>query len=122
MTYRVNVTHTIGDFANDLASIPVKFASEAPVIVRRNVEQGNKLAQANARARSGPHGRLYYKRLTGEMTGLMRGEYGPHGDPQVFVGAGYRSGAPNLDLPLSADVIGPKLAKDVRDLLDRLFW
>lgn len=123
MTYRATVAHSIGDLADDLAAIPVKFTVRASGAVKNNVEAGNKLAQSHARARSGPHGKLYYKRLSGEMTGPMTGEYGPTGVVEGnAVGAGWRTSGPNLDLPNSADVIGPKLAKDVGDILDGLFW
>lgn len=117
----VRVTHGIDDLRSDLAGIPPRMYREGSKIVRKNTRAGNKIAQGFARAASGPHGALYYKRLTAEMVGPLEGEYGPHagGTP---VGAGYRHGPPNTDLEKSMDVIGPKLAKDVGDMLDGLFW
>lgn len=119
---RVRVQHGIDDLASDLAAIPVKFAKKAPGVVARNAREGNKIAQRLARSKAGPHGKNYYKRLTSEMTGPLTAEYGPEGDPKTeFVGVGFRSGE-NLDLPNSADLIGPKFAADVLDTADGLFW
>ena len=119
---RVNVRHTIGDLASDLAKIPPKAATGLAKAVRENAKEGNRIAVRFARERSGPHGKLYYKRLSAEMLGPYSWEYGPEGSPKTeFVGAGFRSGV-NLDLPNSADLIGPKLADDVGDVVDSLFW
>lgn len=116
----IRVTHSIGDLASDMAAIPVKFARKAPGVVKRNVTEGNKIAQGFARERSGPHGKAYWKRLSAEMTGPLTGEYGPH-DGGTPVGAGYRTSAPNMDLPNSADLIAPKFAKDVGDAAEEAF-
>lgn len=123
MTYNIRVVHTIDSLFDDLRNMPAKEAVALPKIVKANVTRGNKLAQNFSRERSGPHGKAFHKRMSGEMTGPTSGEYGPEGAPKTnFVGAGFRNSAPNMDLPDSADIIGPKLAKDVRDMLDRLFW
>ena len=117
---RVIVHNDLSDLAADMRAIPAKFKAKAPGVVRKNVSAGNKIAQGIARARSGPHGKAYWKRLTAEMTGPLEGEYGPH-DGGTPVGGGWRHGR-NTDLPPSADQIGPKFAKDVGDLADGLFW
>ena len=115
--------HTIDDLADDLRAIAARAPGDLSRTVKRNVEAGNKLAQRNAREKSGRHGKAFYKRFTAEMTGKLEGEYGPEGFPKSeFVGAGFRHGGINTDLPRSADVQGPKLAADVRDLLDKWFW
>ena len=116
---RVVVHNDLSDLAADMRAIPSKFKAKAPGVVRKNVSAGNKIAQGIARARSGPHGAAYWKRLTWESAGLQ-GEYGPH-DGGTPVGGGWRHGR-NTDLPPSADQIGPKFAKDVGDLADGLFW
>ena len=114
--------NTIGDLADDLAGIPENLAFRLPLVVRRNINEGNRIAKRLARAKAGPHGTNYYKRLTAEMTGTLEGEYGPEGDPKTeFVGVGFRHGI-NTDLPQSADEIGPKFAKDVGDEIDGAFW
>lgn len=119
---RVRVIHGIDDLASDMRAIPVKFARKAPGVVRRNAREGNKIAQRLAKSKAGPHGKNYWKRLSAEMTGPLSAEYGPEGDPKTeFVGVGFRSGV-NLDLPNSADIIGPKFADDVLDTADGLFW
>ena len=119
----VRVTHTIDDLAGDLRNIAVTATPRLSAVVKRNVEAGNRVAQGIARGASGPHGRLYYKRLTAEMTGPLEGEYGPTGDVAGnAVGAGWRNGPPNTDLEKSLDVQGPQFQKDVRDEADRMFW
>lgn len=120
---RVVVKHSgITDLANDLAGIAAGFKRQAPQIVRRNARAGNRFAQNLARARSGPHGALYFRRLTFEMTGPLTGEFGPEGEPKTeFVGAGFRHGL-NMDLLDTADVIGPRFANDVINTVDGLFW
>jgi hypothetical protein len=116
------VENTIGDLADDLASIARNAQPRLSGVVRRNVNVGLREAKRLARRKAGPHGENYYKRLSGEMTGLLEGEYGPEGDPKTdFVGVGFRHGL-NTDLPNSADVVGPKFLKDVGDELDRWFW
>lgn len=117
----ISVFHTLGDLERDLTDIATTTRPKLSRIVKRNVEQGNKIAQAFAREASGPHGKNYWKRLSGEMTGELEGEFGPHSGG-IPVGAGYRHGPPNTDLPKAADIIGPRLARDVRDLVDGLFW
>lgn len=118
---RVRVTHTIGNLASDMTKIATTTKPKMAKVVRRNVEQGNRLARTFAKERSGIHGKNYFKRITGEMTGPLEGEYGPH-DGGVPVGAGYRHGPPNTDLERSLDIQGPKFAKDVSDEADGLFW
>lgn len=118
---KVRVTHGVGDLANDLAAIPVEFARKAPGVVAKNAREGNKIAQRLARERSGPHGKNYWKRLSAEAIDPLSWEYGPH-DGGTPVGAGYRTDGPNLDLPNSADLIGPKLSRDLGSLVDGLFW
>lgn len=120
---RVVVTHTIGDLTSDLASKPGEAERKSRSVVRKNVRAGNTLARKFARASAGPHGENYYKRIAAEMTGPLSGVFGPEGIPKTeFVGAGYRNGPPNRDLANAADIIGPKLAEDVRSLLGELFW
>ena len=120
---RIRVTHSIGDLAADMAEIPGKFAARAPQVVEWNAQRGNTIARRFARERAGIHGANYFKRLSFEMRGPLSAEYGPEGDPKTdFVGVGFRHSAPNLDLPNSADLIGPDFAEDVLDMADRLFW
>ena len=120
---RIRVTHDIDDLAGDLTRIATTTRPKMVGVVRKNVERGNAAAQSFARASSGLHGKNYYKRITAEMTGPLEGEYGPHGDVVGnAVGAGWRSGPGNTDLQKSADLIGPRFAKDAGDILDRAFW
>lgn len=118
---RIKVTHDIGDLADDLAAIPRVAIVDMSDTVRKNVDGGLRYAKGFARASSGPHGLNYFKRLTSDMHGPLSGEYGPH-DGGTPVGAGWRHGPPNTDLARSADLIGPKFARDVSQLPDRWFW
>ena len=102
---RVIVHNDLSDLAGDMAAIPSKFRAKAPGVVRKNVSAGNKIAQGIAKAKSGPHGKAYWKRLTWESAGLQ-GEYGPH-DGGTPVGGGWRHSAGNHDLAQSADLIAP---------------
>lgn len=118
---RVSVEHGIGDLASDLERIPVNMAAEGTKIVKKDTREGRNHARRIARTSAGPHGKAYYKRITDEASGL-EGEYGPTAvKGERYVGAGWRSGE-NADLPKSADIIGPKFAKDVGDMVDGLFW
>lgn len=120
---RVSVTHGIGDLKRDLTGIATGWARKVAPVVRRSIREGNAIARANSRASSGPHGKNYHKRLTAEMTGPLSGEYGPHGTvAENAVGAGWRNGPQNTDLPRSADVIGPRFAHRVGDAVGELFW
>lgn len=119
---RIIVVHGLDDLASDMRRIPVKAQRGMAKVVRTNAKEGNMLARRMARAKAGKHGKNYFKRLTAEMVTPLSWEYGPEGDPKSdFVGVGFRHGV-NLDLPNSADVIGPKFADDVGDMADGLFW
>lgn len=112
----------LDDLASDLKQASTKVKSGSRKVVRKNTRAGRTLARRIARKESGPHGANYFKRITNEMTGPLRGEYGPTAlqGGEEYVGAGWRNGPGNTDLPKSADVIGPKFAKDAADLLDGL--
>lgn len=116
----VRVTHGIDMLAADARRAAVTARGRMTTVVKKNTEQGNRLAQRFAREMSGPHGKAYYKRLSGEMTGPLTGEYGPH-DGGTPVGGGWRNGPPNTDLPRSADIQGPRFAKDAAKALE-VFW
>lgn len=118
---QIRVEHSIGDLASDMAAIPPTAMRDMVDTVRKNTEAGMRYAKGFARQSSGPHGTNYYKRITSDMTGPLTGEYGPH-DGGTPVGAGYRHGPPNTDLARSADLIGPRFARDVEKLPDRWFW
>jgi hypothetical protein len=119
---RVRVVGGVSDLRRDLEAIPAKAARGFTQAVRSNAKEGNRLARQFARERSGPHGKHYYKRISAEALSPMAWEYGPTGVPKTeFVGAGFQHGV-NLDLPNSADIVGPKLAHDAGEVVDRLFW
>lgn len=116
----IHVEHSgVADLASDLRTIAVTAPARMVGIVRDDVAFGERTAQRLAKESSGPHGLNYFKRITGEMTGDLEGEYGPRAG--TMIGGGWRSGE-NTDLARSADIVGPKFAKDVSDLADDLFW
>lgn len=118
---RINVEHSgITDLASDLRKIAVRAPADMHNVVRRNVKAGELAEQAIAKAASGRHGENYFKRITSEMTGALEGEWGPH-DGGTPVGGGWRHGI-NTDSAKSADLVGPKFAKDMRNLPDDWFW
>lgn len=118
---RVVVVNDLSDLAADTRRIATEAKLDMAETVRKNVESGERYARGIARQAAGPHGKNYYKRITGEMTGTLEGEFGPHagGTP---VGAGWRHGPPNMDMPKAAEIVGPRFAKDVSNLPDRWFW
>lgn len=118
---RVAAPSGIGDLTRDLARGSTIVERKGPGIVKRNVNRGTKVAQGIAKRASGPHGKNYFKRITGEMTGPLEGEFGPNagGTP---VGAGYRHGPPNTDLEKALDIVGPAFRKQVSALVDETFW
>lgn len=118
---KIRVRHTIDRLADDYEKIPARAAVGMARIVRENVDYGRDLAKALAREKAGPHGRNYHKRISGEMTGPLEGEYGPTGEPKSdFIGVGFRSGV-NTDLPQSADKALIGMAGDVRKLVTALY-
>ena len=131
MSIRVNVRHTIGDLASDLAKIPPMARKDLRAKVNEGARAGNMLAKEYARISAGAHGRHYHRAFTWESTGAnlfgngYSAEYGPQIDrPQGGMSFEYgsRNQKPHLDLNRSADIIGPSLAQEVRALPDNWFW
>lgn len=119
---RIRVIDTIGDLSRDLAGIARQAKPDLARVVRKNAEEGTRLAKGFAREKAGPHGSAYHKRISAEAITPLIWEYGPTGEPKSdFVGVGFRHGI-NTDLPRSSDIVGPRLANDVQDLPGRWFW
>lgn len=125
---RIRVIHGIDDLASDMRKIPPRARKDMRAVVREGIKVGESLARDYAKAHSGPHGKRYYKRITSEMHGDVTfggvtgisGEWGPH-DGGTPIGGGWRNSV-NLDLPNSADVVGPAFYGEVRRLPDKWFW
>lgn len=127
---RIRVIHGIDDLADDMRKIPPRAVKDMRGVVREGIKVGASIARDLAKAKAGPHGADYYKRITSEMHGVVSfggvngisGEYGPTGIPKTeFVGVGFRHGV-NLDLPNSADQIAPAFYGEVKRLPDKWFW
>ena len=122
---RVNVSHSIDRLERDARQIPVKAARKMASTVRKNAEQGNRLARSIARRSAGSHGKHYPNAFTAEARGALAWEYGPDASrPQGGMSFEYggRNQPPHLDLNKSADVQGPRFARDAGNILDGLFW
>lgn len=120
---RLNVTHTIKALDRDMRRIPPKAMTRMVGVVKTSVEQGARAEQGIAKRRAGSHGTNYWKRISGEMTGTLTGEWGPTGTVAGnAVGAGWRNGPPNTDSAKSADIQVPRFVNAVSKIPDRLFW
>lgn len=119
----VKVTHSIGDLASDLRTMSRQAPPKLSRVVREQVKEGTRAARAHAKASAGPHGKTYWKRISGEMTGPLTGEFGPTGNVVGrAVGAGYRKGVDNTDLDLAAKEISWAFGHAVMNAADGLFW
>ena len=117
----VHVSHHLGALIADMDAIPAKVKTKGAKVVKKNGAAGTKLARRFAQELSGPHGKAYFKRITGESTGALEYEYGPHAGG-VPVGGGWRHGTPNTELERSQDIIGPRFAADVDFMIRDIFW
>lgn len=125
---RVSEHDTLDGLIADLSSIPARAVKGTGAAVRRNAKEGNRLALGFARHSAGSHGRNYPGSFSAELVTALSWEYGPRSDggPHDQGGMSFEWGSrnqpPHLDLNKSADIIGPKFAKDIGDVLDGLFW
>lgn len=111
----VRFRHTLGGLEADLIASAKGFRGPASRAVRQTAHEGRMDARRLARRRSGPHGKLFYKRITQTRVSSLSYEYGPSGSPKTeFVGAGYRNGGGNLDMAQSSDGLADKLALRLR--------
>ena len=110
----------ISSIVRDLEATPGKIQSQGGALVHRNGERLNRLARNIARAKAGPHGANYFKRISAEMTGPLSVEVGPsplQGERYVGVDA---PGGPGRDLDEALAKVRPKFYDDASDLMDRL--
>jgi hypothetical protein len=115
----------LDNLRGDMLGIPAKSARMSVQMLQGNAIRGNRIAQNNARASSGKHGKHYPNAFEVEALAPLTWVYGPNaGRPQGNMSFEYgsRNQPPHLDLNRSADVIGPSLEKDARKMLGRLFW
>lgn len=122
---RVRVVGGVGDLAADLRNITVVSARDMADTVKTNAESGQRLARGFAKSSAGAHGKHYPKSITTEALGPMKWEYGPDASmPQggMSFEFGSRNQPPHLDLARSADIVGPRFAREVGRLPDRWFW
>ena len=129
---RVRVIHGIDDLASDMAAIPAKASKDMRAAVKRNAQEGNRIARGFASEQHTMNSSIdvpYQESFSAESNGPLAWVYGPvddgiaHGGQQA---RGYEHGSrnqpPHLDLARSADIIGPKFGHDVSELPDGWFW
>lgn len=124
MVVRIQVQgiEDIADLAGDLKRIPATARLRGAAVVAKNVEIGAEATRTIAKAMAGPHGEDYYKRITGEMTGPLQGEFGPEGPPKTdYVGVDGSAGAWR-DLQKAETKIAARFQRDIRRMVDGLFW
>jgi hypothetical protein len=122
---RVRVVGGVADLRRDLEAVPVRAKRGLAAAVRDTAREGNRLAKGFARESAGAHGKHYHKAFSAEAITALSWEYGPDAAmPQggMSFERGSRNQPPHLDLARSADIAGPRLADNVRGVVDRLFW
>lgn len=122
---RVRVIGGVGDLAGDLRAIATIARRDMADTVKNDAESGQRLARGFARQSAGAHGKHYPNSITTERTGPLRFEYGPDAAmPQGGMSFEYgsRNQPAHLDLARSADIVGPRFAKDVEQLPRYWFW
>lgn len=129
----IRVTNHLDDLTRDMAAIPAAVPKRLVGIVRDGANAGASLARDFARESAGKHGKHYPKAITAEVrkpfagfgAGVYSAEYGPDAARKqggMSFEWGSRNQPPHLDLNKSADIIGPALDGEVRNMLRELFW
>lgn len=128
----IRVTHGIDDLVKDMTAITARVRPEMRQVVRECVDEGTKIARANARRSAGAHGKHYHRAITGQMhrgLGLfgstISGEYGPDVNRRqggMSFERGSRNQPPHNDLARSADIIGAKFELKVGLRVNAWFW
>ena len=121
----ISLKGDLSDLTSDLRQIAAETKPKLQRIVDHNAREGNKIAQAYAKESAGSHGRHYPRAFSVERVAPLTDEYGPdsskpQGDMSFEFGS--RNQKPHLDLARSADVIAPRLERDVAKLAADLFW
>lgn len=127
--------HNVDDLASDLTKIAADFKAGAPKRVGDSAREGNAEAKRIARARYGKgHARKYPGTFTSERmspflgfgVGVYAAEYGPvargQGNLAPILERGSINNPAHHNLDQSADLCGPKFARDMLDFADGLFW
>ncbi len=127
------VRNTLDGLERDLKALPARSVRDCKATMRQAGIVGNTVARDNARKSSGTHGKLYPRAFTWETGAYVGGfgasftaTYGPDANrPQggmSFEFGSRKQAGPHLDLARSADLMGPVVAKEVRDMVDGWFW
>lgn len=112
--------NAISETARDLQAVPVNIRTEGGALVHRNADRLNRFARNIARSNAGPHGALFYKRITAEMTGALSAEIGPSAPVAgSYVGVDGSEG-PGRDLDAALVKGKQKFYDDASDLMDDL--
>lgn len=125
MSVQIRVTNHLDDLTRDMAAIPPAAAKRMVGIVRDGANAGAQIARDFARESAGKHGKHYPRSITAETRKGYSAVYGPvSGRKQADMSFewGSRNQPPHLDLNKSADIVGPALPGEVRNMYRDLFW
>lgn len=123
----IRVSSTTGRLVADMRRITVKAPSDMTRVVNKNVRRGAGLSRGFAKKTAGRHGKNYPQAIGSEMTGPTTGEWGPDADdPGGQGGMSFEGGSRNQpahnDLANAADIVAPRFADDVVNMVDGWFW
>ncbi|GAB3988869.1 hypothetical protein [Nocardioides marmoraquaticus] len=133
MTVEVSGIDGIERLQDDLRTIARRSVTDSRALMRRAGMVGNTVAKDSARRTAGDHGKRYPNAFTHESGGGVGfggagfwAQYGPDASrPQGGMDFEHGPGpqtSPHLNLAKSADLMGPVLQREVRDMVDGWFW
>lgn len=110
----------ISETIRDLEAVPGEIYGNGGAIVHNDGERLNRFARNISRAKAGPHGKDFFKRISATMVGPLAIEVGP----SALEGTRYTGvdseGGPGRDLDEALDKIRPVFHKHAAELMDDL--
>ncbi|MCM0622716.1 hypothetical protein [Nocardioides bruguierae] len=130
---RIRVVNHLDDLARDTRAIGPFVARRSVGIVRDGAQAGSSLARDFARESAGRHGKHYPRSIRPETSkpffgfgmAVYSAQYGPVASARqgwMSFENGSRNQPPHGDLAKSADIVGPALPGEVRNMLREAFW
>ncbi|HEY9354189.1 MAG TPA: hypothetical protein VIP28_13095 [Nocardioides sp.] len=110
----------LNELIADLIAVPGKVYGEGTAIVHRDGERAKRFARNVARRNAGPHGALFYKRITAEMTGPLTSEIGPTAPASGHYTGVDDPAGPGRDLDEAFAKIRPVFGKHASEFMDEL--
>lgn len=131
----ISVRHGIRELEGDFRTIQRQAPREMMKTVREGINVGRDVVTGYVMARYSHYGWHYRRSMIATMHGptsslssrglVYSGEYGPnpkHAQGRMSFENGSRNQKPHGDLAKSADLMGPALAGEAREIPGRLFW